>query len=262
MIDVFIDSCACKDIVPIFCGSEQCSKQQSFGPASRKYYLIHFCLSGCGVLKDKFGTHKIKAGELFIIRPEEITTYIADKNTPWEYAWISFNGDCANVFNTNRSVYSFPKEIGLKLWHLFIKKETEPTIYISLIYQLIYHLFSNNVNNNDVIVKLLHYIDLNFANDLSVEDISMQFCFEKSYLYKLFKKRVGFSIKEYIIKTRIEQAQILLQNGYSVSNSAFAVGYKDPFNFSKAFKKYCGYSPKEFREISKNINASQTKKPR
>lgn len=51
------------------------------------------------------------------------------------------------------------------------------------------------------------------------------------------------SIKEYIIKTRMEQAKTLLSLGYTVSNTAFAVGYRDPFNFSKSYKKYFGTTP-------------------
>ena len=247
MIDVFIDSCSSKDIVPIFCGREQCAKKQTFGPAVRKYYLIHFCLNGCGKLIDKFGTHNISAGELFIIRPNEITTYVADSKTPWEYAWVSFNGDYAHVFNTDKSVYTFTNEIAYTLHSLFEQKVTEPTIYISLIYKLIYHLFAKSASKGDVVDKLLHYININFMNELTIENISEKFHFEKSYLYRIFKKKVGLSIKEYITKTRMEQAQILLQNGHSVSSTAFAVGYKDSFNFSKAFKKYFGSSPKKLK---------------
>jgi AraC-like DNA-binding protein len=41
----------------------------------------------------------------------------------------------------------------------------------------------------------------------------------------------------------MEQAKALLSLGYTVSNTAFAVGYNDPFNFSKSYKKYFGIAP-------------------
>lgn len=103
-----IDKSESQDLIPIFYGTEKCEKGHCFGPHARNYYIVHFCLSGCGTLQDKFGTHKISAGELFIIRPGEITTYTADKVTPWEYVWIAFEGKIAHLFSTDKSVYAYP----------------------------------------------------------------------------------------------------------------------------------------------------------
>ena len=240
---LFIDKGTSSDLVPIFFGGEKCDKGHSFGPHVRNYFIIHFCLNGYGTLKDKFGAHEISAGQMFIIRPGEITTYTADADNPWEYTWIAFEGKIAHVFNTNRSVYPFPKEIGQKLLVLTQKKESAPSIFISLLYQLIYSIFAEKKSDNDIISKVIQYIDFNFTTELTVKKLSLQFGFEQSYLYRIFKKKTGVSIKEYIIKTRMEQAKILLESGYTVGNTAFAVGYKDQFNFSKAYKKRFGIAP-------------------
>ncbi|MBE5733393.1 MAG: helix-turn-helix transcriptional regulator, partial [Clostridiales bacterium] len=71
------------------------------------------------------------------------------------------------------------------------------------------------------------------------------FGYERSYLYRIFKNHLGVGIKEYIIKTRMEHAQILLKQGYSVNKTSLAVGYKDQTNFSKAYKKHFGVPPKK-----------------
>ena len=47
----------------------------------------------------------------------------------------------------------------------------------------------------------------------------------------------------------MEQTSALLKNGYTVSGMAFAVGYKDSFNFLIAFKNYFGSSPKKINSI-------------
>ena len=109
--EFFIDKSESQDLSPIFFGAETCAKNHSFGPHTRNYYIIHFCLCGRGKLQDRFGEHHISAGQLFIIRPNEITTYTADAVTPWEYIWIAFEGKIANTFKTDRSVYLYPKEI-------------------------------------------------------------------------------------------------------------------------------------------------------
>lgn len=241
--ELFIDKSESQDLSPIFFGAQTCAKNHSFGPHTRNYYIIHFCLCGCGKLQDKFGEHNISAGQFFIIRPNEITTYTADAVTPWEYVWIAFEGKIANIFNTDRSVYLYPKEIAQSLLALIKKEESSPNIFISILYQLIYSIFSNKHDNSDVVSKIIQYINFNYMTDITVKNLSLQFGYEQSYLYRLFKKKTKMSIKEYIIKTRMEQAKALLSLGYTVSKTAFAVGYSDTFNFSKSYKKYFGIAP-------------------
>ena len=245
MLQNMIDDICTKDIIPIFSGHEVCEKNHKYGPHIRDYYLLHFCLNGTGVLIDKFGNHTIRQGELFIIRPGETTTYLADGNTPWEYSWVAFGGELADLFNTDRSVYPFPIEIGLSLREFSIDRETNPAIFLSLIYKLIYYLFNEKKENSSIPEKIRQYIDFNYMENISVLTISNYFGYERSYLYRIFKNHLGVGIKEYIIKTRMEHAQILLKQGYSVNKTSLAVGYKDPTNFSKAYKKHFGESPKK-----------------
>ena len=78
-------------------GREQCDPAQSFGPAVRNHYLFHYVLSGTGRLMadDSKGTtheYQIRSGQGFMIFPRQINTYIADRNLPWEYVWIEFDG--------------------------------------------------------------------------------------------------------------------------------------------------------------------------
>jgi len=243
-IQNMIGDTAARDIIPIFTGHEICKKSHSFGPHVRNYYLIHFCLGGKGELSDKHGRHKINKGELFIIRPGEPTTYTADSEEPWEYTWISFGGDMASIFDTGRSVYPFPKEIGKKLLDLTEDGVDSPAAYISLIYELIYRLFTEERESGGIARRVKRYIKFNYMNDISVMHLSEYFGFERSYLYKVFRSSEGIGIKEYIIKVRMEQAEMLLKKGYSVSDTARAVGYRDQFNFSKAYKKFFGVSPR------------------
>lgn len=239
-----IENSSFKDFSPIFAGVEQCEKSHSFGPRTRDYYLIHFCLKGSGVLHDKLGNHKISAGELFIIRPNEITTYVADEKSPWEYAWIAFTGEQAYLFNTQKSVYDYSNDTGNLIKKLVNKKQTSPTAFIPLLFGLLYELFSEKHESVLLHEKIKKYIQFNYSEDLTVKNISDFFGFERSYLFRIFKKNTGISIKEYITIIRMEQAKKLLEKGYPVNSTAFAVGYKDEFNFSKAFKKRFGFSPK------------------
>ena len=78
-------------------GWEQCEPSHSFGPAARNHYVFHYVISGAGTLMadDASGntrTYHIKSGQGFMLFPHQITTYIADKNLPWEYTWVEYDG--------------------------------------------------------------------------------------------------------------------------------------------------------------------------
>ena len=74
-------------------GWERCKPSHAFGPAARNHYLFHYVISGTGVLNadDAEGvthTYSIKSGQGFMIFPDQITMYIADKTLTWVYVWI------------------------------------------------------------------------------------------------------------------------------------------------------------------------------
>ena len=63
-------------------------------------------------------------------------------------------------------------------------------------------------------------------------------------------KNHGQTFSAYLTELRITEAQNLLHNSnYSLEEIASLVGFKDYFYFSKVFKKYCKYSPKEYRTL-------------
>lgn len=66
-------------------------------------------------------------------------------------------------------------------------------------------------------------------------------------LRKLFRAYVGMSPNEYRISRRVDAARALLpQRGMSIKQVAYALGYPDPFAFSRQFKQVVGVSPKRF----------------
>ena len=233
------------DLLPLFVGHEECESSHSFGPYVRGYYLLHFCLGGQGTLKDRHGTHAIRKGQMFIIRPGEVTTYTADRDKPWEYVWIAFRGRAAAVFDVAPSVLPVPDGIEEHLSEHIKGGTSAPEIYLSILYELIYSLFCKQepTRTADKLRQIKRYINYNYMLPLSVEGLAKSYGFERSYLFRLFKTRYGVGIKEYIIRVRMRCALQFLEEGCSVNECAHLVGYEDEFNFSKAFKKHYGYSP-------------------
>ena len=236
------------DFIPLSIGYEKCQPEHKFGPHVREYYLIHFVFDGKGVLKDKFGLHKIKKGELFIIRPEEVTIYQADKESPWEYCWIHFKGNLASLFDTQKSVYDCPPNLLQDLKEYLQYENASALICSSFLHKLAFNLFSSSLKESDLASELKRYVDINYMKEIKMEEISKQFGFDRTYIFKKFKQKYGVGLKEYIISIRMKNAKILLEKGYSVCSTAFMVGYKDEFNFSKAFKSLFNVSPSNYKK--------------
>jgi len=77
-------------------GEEKCRPSHAYGPAQRNHYLIHFVVSGSGVLACGGRTWRVEAGQGFLILPGEETYYQADEKTPWHYAWVGYRGQKAD----------------------------------------------------------------------------------------------------------------------------------------------------------------------
>lgn len=96
MKDTLLDNLHMADINPRICGVEACAPGHSFGPAVREYFLLHYVVRGKGIFRRGKREYTLQAGEIFVIRPGEVTYYEADMRDPWEYMWAGF--DCAPPF--------------------------------------------------------------------------------------------------------------------------------------------------------------------
>ncbi|UUZ80280.1 AraC family transcriptional regulator [Paenibacillus sp. P26] len=92
------------------------------------------------------------------------------------------------------------------------------------------------------------YIDLNYYEDLSISFFTEKYFISKEHLIRLFKQKYGRGLYEYILKVRMERAKEPLSDpAVKIQTVCEKVGYNDTNYFSKAFKKYVGVSPQEYR---------------
>jgi len=104
--------------------------------------------------------------------------------------------------------------------------------------------------NIDLLEKVKNYIETNYMNDISLDNLAQYVSMSSFYLSRIFSKAYDINIKEYIIKIRMERAKgMLVEGNKSVKQIAFEVGYLDQNYFSKAFKKYTNISPKEYSNL-------------
>lgn len=235
-----------KELNPLDFGKQECGPDYSYGPSIRKYTLIHYVFSGCGVLTNPSGTYTVSAGEAFLIRPGEITTYVADSKTPWHYTWIGFDGELSAQFASLPSVLPSLGNIFNDMQRVFQISSACEEFLTGKLFELYACLFNNKESKDSYLLRISNYIDTKYNSHCDVADIAAALNLERHYLARLYKQKTGKTLKMRITEKRMEEAKRLLAAGNSVSYSAQMSGYNDVFVFSKMFKKLYGISPREW----------------
>lgn len=89
----------------------------------------------------------------------------------------------------------------------------------------------------------VNYINEHITEDISIDKISERCYISKYHLCRLFKEKIGLTIMEYVLQTRIVMAMELLQKeDTSIAEIAIMCGFSSPSYFSRVFKKQIGIS--------------------
>lgn len=101
--------------------------------------------------------------------------------------------------------------------------------------------------------RILSYINSHITEDLTVNSLAEQFYLSPSYLSSIFKSFTGYTVNSYIINQRISIASRLLKQNFSVQEAAEKSGFNNYAHFIRTFKKYTGYSPKQFAKSNSKL---------
>lgn len=104
-------------------------------------------------------------------------------------------------------------------------------------------------DSEGVVEQAMQYVRAHMEEPIAVGELAAQVGVSPEHLTRLFRKATGYSLKEYLIREKIEASKMLLATtGLSVTEIAGHVGYGNYNNFNKIFKKYEGCSPAEYRK--------------
>lgn len=254
-------------------GWERCTPAHSFGPAARNHYLFHYILSGTGTLmaddsKGVTQTYSIKSMQGFMIFPNQITTYVADKQLPWEYVWLEFDGlRVKSLLDTiglslDKPVYharnkSLREDMANEMLYISRHKDESPFHLIGHLYLFLDYLLRSAADEQlehgsklreFYIHEALTYIEHNFQNEITIEDIAGVCGLNRTYFGKIFKEALGKTPQEFLLNYRmLKAAELLKLTSLSIGDVGLAVGYANQMHFSRAFKNNYGISPIEWR---------------
>ncbi|WP_245902282.1 AraC family transcriptional regulator [Gracilibacillus dipsosauri] len=105
-------------------------------------------------------------------------------------------------------------------------------------------------NKTEHAEKIASYIQEHFTNKVIISEIAVALNLNKSYVSHVFKEMTGYTIMEYVMACRIQQAKYLLEaeETKQVQQIAYESGFENVSHFSRYFKEKLGITPKEYRK--------------
>jgi len=248
-------------------------------------YEIYFLLEhSCNeTLKDR--TYHLKQGDLVIIPKniihksshvkthkhkrilvqfkESYLTGIAQKDS--EVDLLACFKSEKKVLRLDYKEQEFVKNLFNKLLYEQTKKQVGWQLYnkVSLAELLLYinRVILKHANNEfdhpnslyEKVSEIVKYLNDNFAENITLKNVSEMFYISPNYLCKIFKDVTGFTLIEYLNQIRVKQAQHLLRTEkMNVSQIFEACGFGTMTHFERIFKKVTGSSPLAYRKMHRS----------
>jgi len=100
--------------------------------------------------------------------------------------------------------------------------------------------------------RVLEFMEARLGQNLTLKDLAREACLSPFHFSRLFHEAIGRSPHQYLIERRIRAAQAMLLNGQSsIAEVALDIGFGSQANFSRAFRKVTGLTPREYREANR-----------
>ena len=240
------------DLNPRRCGYQTVHASSKAIPSVYAFTAIHYVDNGSGTLFKNECEFKIGAGDVFIIKKGETVLCRPAPESSLSYYFISFDGNLASDFETLPPFFKGEKNIFEKINDI----EASSSKSVSLLSAYLFEIYSKyctleNSGPVDYVDRIKEYIESNYQNDIRIEQISSLLHLSRGYIARIFKKRTGMTVIEYLNIYRLDQAERFLKSGKSITEAAYLSGFSDLSNFSKKFKNHTGISPGKYKASSK-----------
>ncbi|MCM3785624.1 AraC family transcriptional regulator [Neobacillus mesonae] len=256
----------------LFVGESQTKPGHALGPKIYDYYLLHYIESGKGTFRTENRTYHLSDGDIFLIHPSELVSYVSDDEEPWRYRWMAFTGEEADKqvfeagFRLDRPVLPTNRESKLSALlstmqsAFFEKKESAHLTSIGCLYLIFAEAKERLVMESSVtltdsqvgrtVKQMIQYMSTQYAHPISIEQMCASLGYNRAYLSRIFKKEIGISPVTYLLKLRIDKSRQLLRERpeLSIEQVSASVGLPDALYFSRQFKRFYKHSPSAYRK--------------
>ncbi|MCM5664067.1 AraC family transcriptional regulator [Galbibacter mesophilus] len=234
-------------------------------------YIFIYCTNGKGEVKVNNKKVTIHPNHFFIIPKNTMHEYKADEEDPWSIYWFHFKGFLADELY-DRYMQHVERSINIpfsgdrieefnKIFNLFNtnyrEKQIEHANILSLhfISSFLYQHAEDYLGNEQgetVIESVKEFLLENLDKNYMLDDIAEKFNYSASYLHSKFKKETGYPILVFFNLKKIQKScEYLNYTDLSIKEISFKMGFKDPLYFSRIFKKYMDYSPRQYKKTQR-----------
>lgn len=215
---------------------------------------------------------KIKAGDIFLLFPDEWHTYHPSSTKGWKSYWIGFKGKNINdrvkagFLSPEKPIYhvGYSNEI-IALYEEAYKTAQEEAAYsqqtlAGIVNHLIGKMYSLERNiilskdskHVDIINKARLRIRESLEDTLTIQEIAQELGISYSSFRKLFKEHTGFAPALYQQNLKLQRAKELLSTtDESIKEIAYRLNFESPDYFSAKFKNQTGMKPSDFRNTTR-----------
>ena len=261
-----------QELGDFYCGPEYYTTRENL-PS----YLIKLCVSGEGTLDYDGQSYVIRPGNLFWIdcnKPQYYCTSPAVGH--WRILWVHFYGAPCEAYyklflsqNDGRAVVHPSSDMAIRstldtLLKLYLEggntlqDDVQASAMLTQLMSHCIHAAGMHSANRlpTYVIDARSYINLHYAERITLDDLSRSISINKFYLQKLFKRCIGLSPNEYLIHTRLTHAKQLLRTSTTpISQIAMDVGINNIGHFITLFKRYEGITPSAYRRRWYNPDA-------
>ena len=172
-----------------------------------------------------------------VIQDSLLPAICIDQSEPWHRSFREYLLRIIDLDEKKPDFYELDITICLQsIWRLLLEHITyEP------------QASRENSLEYDRIKKILSYIEENYQNKITLNDIAGHIHLCESECTRLFKRHMNTTLFAFLQEYRIERSLEFLQDDQPVSAVADKAGFSDPNYYSKVFAKIKGCSPREYR---------------
>ena len=217
-------------------------KQYNSGAEVASLCLGAFLLASTGLLNGrKCATHWMAENNFKRMFPE--VNLVTEKVITDEQGLYSSGGAFSYV---NLILYLIEKFVGREMAVLAAKVFA---IEIEREDQLSFIIFQGQKDHDDdQIKKAQEFIESNFQEKITVDQLASMFAIGRRNLERRFKKATSNTVVEYIQRVKMEAAKMNLESSReNVNEVMYKVGYTDTKAFRNTFKRITGLSPVQYR---------------
>ena len=232
-------------------------------------HILIACLSGNGGCTLHGQEWKLEPGDLLFLPPRGHHVYRANPQAPWTIFWIHFRGLRAGDYLASLGVSALRPVVSVDdpgvLFEAFEDTFRHAThgfseaamtglatafarlLGLAKVHQRVAGARARRADHR--LLKVLAGLRDDLAHPWTLAELADRAHLSVPHFTELCRRQTGLPPLGLLIRLRLQRAMDLLQQGnHNVAEASRAVGYDDPFYFSRLFRKHMGVAPSSCRQ--------------